>query len=523
MHLSLGSEVKHKATELVLRQYGGKDFKAKPGNADDPRLDPPFVGQFVRPRFVPGRWLYFLEINTRLKSAVEEIATASVGLGARGIPDPEELELSGGFGRNITGQVEDAARRITRFCQKPKFNSFLPLSHELARAEIDYLASGNGYLEVVEENKEAGGAVVGLGHVRAALMRTNALRTLWVQAVQADLYEKDSHSVQYGGRYYRVYGDDDPRRRFIDRATGEFFSVWPSKLPEGRKGTAIIHACSYNPLDPYYGMPVQVPALNAILENDMMGRFMIAFLEGGLTAPVLIIAEGGQLTTASSEKIDAMFNSGGKGYENAGKAIVIQPNVNGALGTQTKIRVERVELGMKDLAPLFDRRSVNDGEILESTRMSGVFIGGTEGGSTTTRNAAVLKQLSFEHAIEPRATFWEAVLTNGIAPRFGPGVKFRFTRPKNLDPLQVASLLAKLQKGMTVNDMRQAVRTLVNGVDMPVLDLGEDGELPMPMLEAKLAQELERVKASGRPELATTPIDERPQPAAEKKPSLKLA
>lgn len=487
-------EIKARATEMVVKAFSPN--KPKPGQADDPRLDPRFHGNIVRPRFVPGVWMSYLEISTRLKAAIEEIATASVGIGVRGVPDPLELEFAGpeGLGKIQSNKLEAAARRLTLFARNPKFGSFLPLSWELAKAEVDYLGSGNGYLEVVEENHEAGGPVVGLGHVRTSMMRVNPERTRWVQALHSDTYRSSSQSViHYGGRYYRVFGDDAPERRFIDKLTGIFYATWPSNLPESRKGSAIIHASSYNPLDPYYGMPVQVPALNSIIENDMTAKFMVAFLEKGTQVPILFIVEKGNLTPESSEKIEALFNSDSKGLDNAGRAAIIQPAISGVAGANTTIRVERVELGIKDLQPLFDRKSSNDGEILECTRMSGVFIGGGEGSGGTTRNASVVKQLSFEHSIEPRATFWEAILNNGVAPRIAPGGVFHFTRPKNLDPVQVAAVLKRMESGLSMEDYRGAAKALINGIDLPVMNLGPDGKLPMPLLKAKLDQDLARM------------------------------
>lgn len=487
-------DIKGRATEMVVKAFS--PHRPAPGQADDPRLDPRFHGNIVRPRFIPGVWMRYLEISTRLKAAIEEVATASVGIGIRGIPDPLELEFAGpgGLGKIATNRQLAAARSLTLFARNPKFGSFLPLSWELSKAQVDFLGSGNGYLEVVEENHEAGGPIVGLGHVRTAMMRINPERTRWVQALHSDTYHSAGQTtIQYGGRYYRVFGDDDPARRFIDRLTGVFYSTWPSSLPESRKGNSIIHACSYNPLDPYYGMPVQVPALQAIIEDDMTAKFMCAFVDKGTQVPILIIVEKGQLTPASSEKVEALFNSDSKGLDNGGRAAIIQPAISGVAGANTTIRVERVELGVKDLQPLFDRKASNGAEILESVRMSGVFIGGGEGGGGTVRNASVVKQLSFEHAIEPHTAFWEAILNNGVAPRIAPGGAFRITRPKNLDPVQVAAVLKKMESGLSMNDAREATRSLINGIDLPVLNLGPDGDLPMPLLKAKLDQDLARL------------------------------
>lgn len=498
----------------VVKAMGVK-FKPQGGFADDPTLNPVFVGNYVIPRFTPGIWTAYMEVNTRLKNAIEGIAQISVGRGVKGIPDPDELEYLdkddiSEVGVITRNRLKEAARKITAFCHRPKYGSFLQLEHELQLAEIDYLSNGNGCLEIVEANHEAGEPIYGCSHIRSAFCRINPLRTRWVQGIQAQSYDRDKASqIVFRGRYYRVFGDDDPQRKFIDRFTGAFYDVWPKTLDERCKGTAILHAKSYNPLDSYYGMPVHVPAINAILENDMLGRFMIAFTEGGMRIPILIVVEGGNLSPDSMEKVEAIFNSDGKGDDGAGKAAVIQPTVAGNIGVDTKIRIERVDLGIKDMEPLFARRAANNVEVLESTRMSGLFIGSSgEAGATTSRNAAVLKQLSYEHAIEPRTVFWEAILSNGLAPRIASGGVFKITRSTNLDPLQTASLLAKLKDGLTISDMRSAINTLVEGVDLPILKVQKNTNIPLALLDAVLERQTMELQS----ELGTEQPASKPAP-----------
>lgn len=493
-----GEDLSHRLSQVV--KVMAPQFKPKDGYADDPTLNPVFVGNYVIPRFTPGIWTGYMEVNTRLKTAIEGLAQIAVGKGVKGIPDPDELEFLDAtdvseVGRNNRIKLLEAARKVTAFCRRPKYGSFAQLEHELVQAEIDYQSNGNGCLEVIEANHEAGAPIYGVSHIRSAFCRINPMRTRWVQGIQAQSYDRDRASqIVFRGRYYRVFGDEAPERRFIDRFTGAFYSEWPKNIPEDRKGTAILHAKSYNPLDPYYGMPVHVPALNSILENDMLSQFMLAFTEGGMRVPVLVIVEGGNLTPESMEKVEAIFNSDARGNDGAGRAAVIQPTVAGNIGADTKIRVEKVDLGIKDMAPLFDRRSHNNGEILETVRMSGVFIGGAEGAQQTTRNAAVLKQLTYEHAIEPRTSFWEAVLSNGLAPRIAPGAVFKIRRSSNLDPLQQATLMTKLKDGLTTNDFRRGVQMLMEGVDLPILKVSPNNDIPFSILDSEL--ELQNLKAA---------------------------
>ena len=507
------------SSHLVKSMGGSRAFTAPPRSvADDPTILARVFGSYVVPRFDPATWVEYAQMNTRLRTAVEEMATASVGLGVGGIPDPLELELLGDEpAKNRRRALLEAAQKLTRFCQRPKRDTFLPLSWDLAKAEVDFQLAGYACLEVMEENREAGGAILGLGHVRAAQMRINAERTRWVQGVNFSSYgvpKSDAEgnyapvSLQVQAAYYRVYGDPDPAHRFIDRFTGEFFEVWPAGRDEKRKGHAIISGASYNPLDPYYGMPIHVTSLYAILENDMMAKFMKAFLEKGTQVPILFLVEKGQLTPDSMEKIEAIFNSDAAGLDNAGRAAVIQPNVAGAFGQQATIRVERVELGIKDLAPLFERRATNDSEVLEPLRMGGLFIGGGGAGQQTSRNAGVLKQIGYEHGIEPRTAFWEALLNNGLAPRIAPGAVFRARRPRNLDPVQVASIMGKLKEGLSVNELRGAARELLPGINIPQIQIGSDGSVPMAMLKHQMELELAEAKVVPAPD---APTEENPK------------
>lgn len=484
------------------------------GESVDFRLNPTFGGRFVKPRFIPGHWVRYTEINTRLKACVEEICTASVGLDVYGVPDPRELDLLKDFkgrgkdpGKNRRLALEAAAGTLTRFCERPKAGSFLPLSWELRCAESDYQSSGNAYLEMYEEGRVAGGKVLSICHVPCPFVRVDRDRTTFVQGQMADTYGGNSQqsTVVFSGRYYRVFGDTDPSRRFIDKITGDFYAEWPSRLPESRRGTAILHAKNYCPLDPYYGMPPYTGSLPGILSNEMMSRFMLAYLENGTQVPILIIVEGANLTPGSAEKIEAMFNSDARGLSNVGRAAVIEPTIHGVVGTGAKIRVEQVELGvMKALSGLLELKSANDGAVLESFRMSGVFIGGGEGSQTTVRNASILKHLSFEHVIEPRAVFWERLLSECAAPSIALGAVFRARRPRNLDPLQVASILAKMKDALNVPDARTALNGLIPGLDLPVLELSVEDKMPFSLVSEHTKIAIAEINAEAKAHVPTT-------------------
>ena len=86
-----GEDLSHRLSQVV--KVMAPQFKPKDGYADDPTLNPVFVGNYVIPRFTPGIWTGYMEVNTRLKTAIEGLAQIAVGKGVKGIPDPDELEF----------------------------------------------------------------------------------------------------------------------------------------------------------------------------------------------------------------------------------------------------------------------------------------------------------------------------------------------------------------------------------------------------------------------------------------------
>jgi hypothetical protein len=469
------------ASDVLIRKVQVQRDRPKT-ISDDPTLDLQFHADFVVPRHTPGVWLQYMDVNTRLGSCVRQIARSSVGLGARAQVDPRLLKEFEGR-PNKLAQLERQRQTLDDFIRRPNPNSFLPLSHEITKAEMDYQGCGNATLEILEENREAGGDVQGLLHVPFTFMRIDKYRERWIQGSLINLYDVETRSetaVRFNGLYYRVFGDVNPDHKYINRKTGEFYAQWPADLDPDLKGNAILHLKNYHPLDSYYGAPSYVSALNAIMGNDQMGQFMVSFLENGTHVPILVIVEGGNLTDGSTERIEAIFNAEGKGVHNANRAAIIEPRVQGALGQGAKIRIERVELGIKDLAGLSQRAMENNDEIAEAFRMSPAFLGGNATG--TTRAAASQKHITMEGVINPRSEEWEQLLTEALAPRIAPGAVFKFNRPKNLDPVQISSVVSKMKDGLSVNDIRDQFNRIIDGADLPVLmiDAQTDANMQKP-------------------------------------------
>lgn len=437
----------------ALLVYG----KADSGNEPDAPSGTWFGESFVKPYYTPSYWMDFTKFSTRLKRCIEEAARSAVGLGIEAVPapghDPARRNLDLALQRDITA--------MERFITKPNM-SFEPLTEVLYRVEYDYHGSGNGYLEVVEAGRAAGAQVINADHVPCVGVRVSRTRDRYVR-------------LMANGRkiYFRRFGDMDPSHTYINKDTGEFYAELPADVPFTSLGTSIIHYKQYCPFDDYYGQPTVVSASNAVIGNKLASIWNINFLRNNAHIPIAVVVENGNLSPDSIEQIELFTSRDGSGISNAGKVMVLQPDMSKlTAGGQLHIRIEPLKMGVNDDASFLEFRDSNNMEIQEAFGLSDVSIGGGGGTNASTRNVAALRQITHEHVIEPRTTYHENPLNVGLAPKIGTGrACFYIHRAANLDALQQAGVLSKFKDGLTVNDVRRVAAKLLQDKEIqPVQD-----------------------------------------------------
>lgn len=456
--------------------------------------DPVFAGvgpEFVRPRYTQEYWMGVAEHSTRMTRCMKEISTAAVGLGCT---VTLTLEKADADRRNMRTKAEAALPILQAFVTQPNPDVFGDLSQLLEPAEYDFQGGGNAFLELVEKDREAGGALQSMLHMPAAYVRVSRKRDKFVQVIVPSnvagnpVLADDNGSWGTTQRvYYRRFGDKDPAHRYIHRRTGQFYATWPSDIDPIERGTAVVHIKNYCPLDPYYGQPPALPAYGALLGNQLFRQFWNKFLKQGAHSPLLIIAEGGNVHPSSMEQIEIFLSGEAKGTKNAGRLILLQPDLtkNIAGGSQTKIRVESLKVGLGDNEMFLESHDANNMEIQEAFGLADVMIGGGGGTNTTVRNATVSRQLSQEHVIEPRTRVWENLINLAIVPALCGNAKVavRIRRPNNMDALQTATVLTKLKGALTMRIWRAAARQLLNGFEFPEPQDARFDDIPFDVLD----------------------------------------
>lgn len=474
MVLSIRNTKDLSAVESVIKAITirgrNRNFSELEGSANE-KDAPYFGGNFVQPRFNPNMWVALVEQNTRLRRCCEIISRNTCGLGAKARLHPEAQVATTGR-RNLRNEVHRDVVKLQRLIDNPN-PIFEPISEVFYKVEFDYHASGNGFLEVVEDQRTSGEEIVSLLHVPCLNVRVHKGRDKFVRIL--------THTNRR--IYFRRFGDDDPARKFIDKDTGQFYETWPSELPDSRKGTALIHFKSYCPLDDYYGMPTVVPAVNAVVGNKLANTWNINFLHNNAHIPLAVVVENGNLSPDSLEQIELFLSREAKGVSNAGRIMVLQPDMDRLMQSgNLKIRLEPLKVGVNDDSSFREYTSANSTEIQECFGLSSIMLG--LGGSQTRATANAAKQVSVSNVIHPRTKTWEYILNSTIARNVGGGVaEIVLTRTSNLDALQEAAVIQKLMPGMTLDDVRAHAAELLQDEQITPLE-GNIGKLPIVALKA---------------------------------------
>ena len=474
MALSITNKKDLAAVESVIKAITirgrNRTFSEMEGSANE-KDGPYFGGSFVQPRFNPNMWVALVEQNTRLRRCCEVISRNTCGLGAKARLHPEAQTATTGR-RNLRNDAHRDVEKLQRLIDNPN-PVFEPITEVFFKVEFDYHASGNGFLEVVEDQRTSGEEIVSLLHVPCLNVRVHKDRSKFVRIL--------THTNRR--IYFRRFGDDAPSRKYIDKDTGQFFEEWPAELPESRKGTALIHFKSYCPLDDYYGMPTVVPAVNSVVGNKLASTWNINFLHNNAHIPLAVVVENGNLSPDSLEQIELFLSREAKGVSNAGRIMVLQPDMDRLMQSgNLKIRLEPLKVGVNDDASFLEYKKSNATEIQECFGLSSIMLG--LGGAQTRATANAAKQVSVSNVIHPRAKTWEYILNSTVARNVGAGLaEIVLTRTSNLDALQEAAVIQKLLPGLTLDDVRAHAANLLQDEQIQPLE-GSLGKLPIATLKA---------------------------------------
>lgn len=451
------------------------------GSGNDP--NGPFGTTYAIPRWNPLFWLQLMELNTRFYRCSDATARNAVGLGVSAIMCPDAAEELAN-NRNKKALAERDVQKLAALMKSPNLEG-VPMEEVVYRVCLEFVGCGNGWLEPVEHSKDdgraAGSPIVAFNHVPAAFIRVNSDQDTYLRNLNRS--NANAQSSVLNRIYFRRFGDTNPDHKYMDRATGTFYAAWPADIPVDRQATALIHFKNYSPLDDYYGQPLVAPAGHAVAGNKLQAMWNVNLLRNNAHIPFAIIVKNGNLHPDTVEALEAFVNREGTGVANAGKVLLLQPDMS-KLSPQGSpdIKLESLKQTLSDDGSFLQYKNENNDEIREAFGLSDVLLGNDGGASRSGSQSS--KQTSLEQAIEPKTKYFEHMFNRIVLRDWGSGKQYacvQFKRPTNLDPLQKATVIQKLKDSLSVNDILRYTSEILQDKRLKPVD---DEFADMPLIQA---------------------------------------
>lgn len=235
--------------------------------------------EYVDPRFSFEDLMYFFEINTWHQRAIRLKAATAVGLG---------YDIIGEDEKPIEKDKEPQDERYRAFrdlLKKP--NSDYRFSKLAVRQVIDYLGTGNTFMEIVRNNVQNPAE---LYHARVKNMRAG-----------------------YDNKYYYQIINGAVKQKFLKFGLGKA----DAKMNE------MIHYRNYDPRSDYYGLPEWQPAMIAALLDRSAAEFNIRMFENDLMLKWIFFMIGAELGKDAKQTLKDFIENNYTGTKNAGRAAFI--------------------------------------------------------------------------------------------------------------------------------------------------------------------------------------------------------
>jgi PBSX family phage portal protein len=442
---------------------GGSDRKSQSRQITEDPFNQMAAGEFIPPRFNPNTWAQALEQNTRLARCIRSFARNTVGLGWHIEPMHPITKQTPETDKSIVVEQGEKLRALFSYP-----NEKMPLSEIFYLMKVDEEATGNGYIEIVRNNR---GDINRLYHVPATTMRVRSMKKV---EGRTQVYG----FVQIRGnqkRYFKEFGD----KRVMDAISGDWYSG-NSSLPPDQRASEILHFKVYDPLSSFYGSPRYVPASAAISGNRMAAIRNVSFFENDAVPRMALLVSGGRLTQESQQQIEDFVRGKARGPDQAHRVMIIQvepTKVGFQQQNKTMVELRPLTVGVTEDASFQTYRSANDEEVREIFGLAPVFFS-TE--NVNKASAAVSREITNEQEFEPDRLEKEYQINQTIvmdllcsmmgndpktpddademqALRKKIRVQFRFSRMTLTDPLDQARMdhIYAALGAITPNELRE--------------------------------------------------------------------
>jgi PBSX family phage portal protein len=394
----------------------------------------------IMPPFFP-RYLekYCLESNA-IGPNVEAMVENVDGTGYKFVKDGIDKE---------TDQEDGKIKELKEFFGEPwPGESFTTIRKKLRR---DIEKTGNGYLEVIPN---AADEIVYVRHMDAKMTRIlllddpvpvdkQVMRRGKLTTIKTMVRERRYCMMANLNRlrYFKEFGSS----RDLDFKTGRWAKPG-ERLPAENRATSVIHFTAQPDIYTPYGLPRWIAQTPSVVGSRKAEEFNVDFFDNGGVPPILILLQGGILTTTTKGALEERVNQGAK-KANRVQVIEMEPTGGSLDSANTgKITVERFGHDRQNDSMFEKYDDKCELRIRRSWRLPPIFVGQAHDYSFATAYASY--SVAEAQVFRPQREEFDEVISIRLLPVMG----YRGYRMIS-KPLHINDVNAQL-KGVD-----QAVRT----------------------------------------------------------------
>lgn len=339
----------------------------------------------------------------------------------------------------------------------------------LEHAWDDYESVGYLTLELLVNSST--GEPTGLAHIPAHTIRKRKDTSGYVQLGYGDTV------VGFFGEAGDRYQTDDGEQQFVNAEKGTVGETTGDVGGPEAVANELIVIRNYSALDPHYGTPDIIPALETVSGDIAARRWNSKIFENDSVPRMAVIVEGGELTERAWTQLNEKFQKISL-EENTHRGILIEAeSAAGDIAEQqdVSIRLEPLTVGVSEDADFLEYRTQNRKDIARAHDVPPVIIGDTD--SVNYANAESQRVEFAQSTIRPKQERFAARLYQ-IIHVLGFGVdgwtiNFKLRNGENDErEAEVAQTRIEGSMGsMTINEARDEL-------GKPPLEDAEGNELP---------------------------------------------
>ena len=352
--------VKDSDFEGWMEKNGKKDMLPLLRVADLPesqQIEATSYGEYIKKPYDQSVLASLVEMNQRLRSCSEAVASNSVRLGVRVDPYLHPHIRVSDYDDAETTAYKEQKLSLIKWLNfiSPDELDFVDIMYEFV---LKWQELGECFLEIVED---ASGKVTAI-HIADP---TN----IWV-GVKKDRFIQMSRGKKV---YFRKFFDDGTARS--SKTFEEVGDGGP--VPFGEHATKLLHIKEPNSLSSVYGIPKYTPSAPTILGGRSADERNKTFFDNDAVPRMAITISGGSLADDTVEKAEEFFDQT-KGAQNAHRCLILEVtnmNTNQPDWKPPEVKFWPLTIGKTDDASFLKYRSFVDEVIREAFKIANIFLG----------------------------------------------------------------------------------------------------------------------------------------------------